>query len=607
LIERPSAFVIHPEGDHNGYIVLATRLLDRSRAQSVPDGQFEPRTQVWFYPLTVESARDIRHQFQGQYLREAPSFKTLADQAITRIELPPEIDPSSTPIPFTKTDPWKHQLEAFWFCVPKPASLLDMWMGTGKSKVVGDIIANRVGKRHLILCPKSVVNVWPNQLKTHAAQDFEIVAIKDGSVAAKAAHIEEMLKWCDENDKPIVVILGYESSIRPPLGPQYDERNRLKYPGLLLSTQWDTIILDESHRIKSPSGKTSRMCRHLRTRGKNRLCLTGTPMPHSPLDIWAQFAFLDPTIFGDSFVKFRSQFALLGGWQNKQVLKWIRQDVLAEMMSKITFHAGADVLDLPPVQDIYRTCDLSQKARILYRKLEEEFFAELDAFTGQKNREDDDSGNRVTIQNVLVKLLRCQQVTSGYVRDDSGRDVVVDTGKREILKDILEDIPSVFSESLGKSVREPVAVFCRFRHDLDVVQAVCKELNLRVKELSGQQNDLTEDSKYPDGCDVLAVQIQSGGVGIDLTKAAYCVYYSKDRSLGNYDQSRARTHRPGQTRPVVYYHIQAASTIDQTIDIALQQRRDVIEVVQSQLSNRATGKIAPPSLPKIEEEPEYAF
>jgi SNF2 family DNA or RNA helicase len=56
------------------------------------------------------------------------------------------------------------------------------------------------------------------------------------------------------------------------------------------------------------------------------------------------------------------------------------------------------------------------------------------------------------------------------------------------------------------------------------------------------------------GAQVLAVQTQAGGVGADFTRARYSIYYSLSFSLGEYDQSLSRTHRPGQTWPVTHIH-----------------------------------------------------
>ena len=71
---------------------------------------------------------------------------------------------------------------------------------------------------------------------------------------------------------------------------------------------------------------------------------------------------------------------------------------------------------------------------------------------------------------------------------------------------------------------------------------------------------------------MLAVQIQAGGLGLDLTAARYCVYYS----LGDYLQSIARLHRPGQKGLVDYIHLVAAASIDEIIVDALEAKEDVI-------------------------------
>jgi SNF2 family DNA or RNA helicase len=53
--------------------------------------------------------------------------------------------------------------------------------------------------------------------------------------------------------------------------------------------------------------------------------------------------------------------------------------------------------------------------------------------------------------------------------------------------------------------------------------------------------------------------------------------------MGNYDQSRARVHRPGQTRPVTYVHLVAERSIDEDILTALEKRSDMVESVMNGL------------------------
>jgi SNF2 family DNA or RNA helicase len=140
-----------------------------------------------------------------------------------------------------------------------------------------------------------------------------------------------------------------------------------------------------------------------------------------------------------------------------------------------------------------------------------------------------------------------------------------------LLRDVFEDI----------APDEPVVVFCRFHKDLEAVSRVADETGRRCLELSGRIDDL---KRWQAGeAPVLAVQIDSGGVGIDLTRARYSIYYSLGFSLGSYEQSLARIHRPGQTRPVEYIHLLAEGTVDGKVMAALTQRANVVNAVLEQI------------------------
>src|SRR5690606_19864737 len=76
------------------------------------------------------------------------------------------------------------------------------------------------------------------------------------------------------------------------------------------------IIADESHRIKTPGAQQSKAMGRLGQVAAYRLMLTGTPVTQNPLDIWSQYQFLDPSIFGRSFYAFRNRYAIMGGYNH---------------------------------------------------------------------------------------------------------------------------------------------------------------------------------------------------------------------------------------------------------------------------------------------------
>lgn len=441
------------------------------------------------------------------------------------------------PDPPSKMPSWNHQKQAFHFLLHLPAGGLFMDMGTGKTKVAIDLLFAKGFRRVLIICPKAVIDVWPTEFEKYANKPYRMVPIK-GSALQKVLYLEQGLKL---NDGVMTVfVVNYESAWRNTIF------------GILEKGGFDCILLDESHRIKAAGSRISIACYALGKKIPNRLCLTGTPMPDNPLDVYGQYRFLDPTIFGTNFDRFKKRYAKMSEFNQYEVEAYINQDELAEKMHEIAFRVKADdVLDLPPAHHIIRYCELSQSARKLYSQFKKEMVADVD-------------GRELTAQLPITKLLRLEQLTGGNVTLDDGTSAIVDESKRELFADLLGDLPK----------REPVVVFCRFQHDVDTVVAVAKASGRSVGLLNGLSNHLKEwqAAKY----DVLVVQIKSGGAGVDLTRARYAFYYSVGHSLGDYEQSLARLHRSGQTRPVTYYHLLAKRTVDEGIYAALSDKRDVV-------------------------------
>lgn len=524
----------------------------------LPGRAWDAKAKVWTVPATASGAVACMTLFTPNLCSTDPEFEALIEKARTRVRVAEHKTAGELPdIPSTATPAWLHQKQAYWFGEQLDALGLFMDMGTGKSKVVVDLVVNRGHLRTLILAPRAVVNVWPKQFRIHGGRAVKVVAPRVSTpsgastpVPDRAEEIARALQYT-KPDQPLVCVVNYESSWRQPMDK------------VLLDQQWDLIVLDESHRIKKPGGKTSMYCGKLGRRATHRAILTGTPMPHSPLDVYSQYRFLDPGVFGTSFATFRTRYALMGGYGGHEILGYQRQEELAEKMYSIGFRVMAtDVLNLiPPIHE-ERTCVLEPKARKVYHDLYDDLVADV-------------GNGQITPANALVKLLRLQQVTSGAlpVEDpDTGEEeiVVVSEAKKELLADVLEDFAPT----------EPVVVFCRFKHELKFIAEVAEKQGRRYGELSGSRKDgLTDDSTMRDDIDVLGVQIQSGGVGIDLTRARYVVYLSTGFGLGDYEQSLARVQRPGQERQVVYYHLHCEDTIDEGVAQALANRKSVVEFV----------------------------
>src|SRR5690606_4111181 len=131
------------------------------------------------------------------------------------------------------------------------------------------------------------------------------------------------------------------------------------------------IIADESHRIKTPSAQQSKAMRRLGKLAAYRLLLTGTPVTQNPLDIWSQYAVLDEGIFGRSFYAFRNRYAIMGGYNNHQVVGYKNLDELVEKAHRIAFRiTRSECLDLPPEVYTDIPVQLSPRTRAIYREIE---------------------------------------------------------------------------------------------------------------------------------------------------------------------------------------------------------------------------------------------
>lgn len=445
---------------------------------------------------------------------------------------------------------WRHQRDAVNFALSRSGTYWHMGMGTGKSRCAIELAKAKGSRRVLIVCPLSVVQAWAKQFSMYAPGQFTVVTLNKGTVASKASQAKDALRLSSASLSPVAVVVNYESARLGDLAK------------MIKSTDWDLLVMDEVHRIKSPGGATSRFISQVAQNVPLRVGLSGTPMPHSPLDVYAQARAIDPYVFGWSFVAFRKRYALMGGFGGKQVIGYQRQEDLAQKLGTFTFQCDRGVLDLPDAIHEVREVEMSPKARKVYAQLDQEF----QAWVGE---------GEVTAANAMVKLLRLQQVTSGRVQVDHGTHEsleVVDDSKLKALVDLFEDLP----------MDEPVVVFGRFRSDLQTAHEAAAKTGRKSLELSGNRREL---ERWQAGeAPVLAVQIQSGGTGVDLTRAAYCVYLSTGFSLGDYEQSLARVHRPGQDRTVFYYHIVAKGTVDEKVYAALRARKKVVEAILDEVT-----------------------
>ena len=440
-------------------------------------------------------------------------------------------------------------------------------MGCGKTltamAAMGRLYEDGDIERVLIVAPASVCSVWKKDMERFA--DFPyLLRVLLGERKKREQMLESLVRYDTDTKmfgigkKLLVAVINYESAWR-----METELTAFK-PQL--------IICDESQRIKSRTAQQSKALHRLGKYAKYRMILSGTPVQNSPLDMYSQFLFLKPDVFGTRWKPFEAHYAVLGtiyapGGRAVSKVQGYRN--LDELTAKVYGHAHrvtkAEALDLPDKTFESRYVELAPPEARAYREMQKESLVWL----GETDV--------VTAPIVLTRMLRLQQITGGFLADSEGEAVQLGTSKLDALRDIIEDAVIDGGEKL--------VVFARFVPEVKSILALCEKMKVPAVGLWGevptvQRGDLVERFQTDPDCKVFVAQIDTAGTGITLHAAHLAVFYSVNFNYATYQQATDRIHRIGMgDAPCHYIHLVAEGTIDEHVLEALEQKRDLADVV----------------------------
>lgn len=431
-------------------------------------------------------------------------------------------------------------------------------MGCGKTLTAIAIAGAgyQMGKveRLLIVAPTSVVAVWPKELQEYAKFKYTCKTLL-GEKKQRIKQIDDLLKFPFKALK--VAVINYESTWRPEILEKLKEFDA------------DMVIADESQRIKTYDAAQSKAMHELGDQARYKLILSGTPVQTAAIDIWSQYRFLDKTVFGDNFFKFRGRYAIMGGYGNKKIVGYKDLEGLIKKEHSIAFRVTKDeALDLPEQTFETRKIQFSQKEKSLYERIKKDSYAELDG------------GGHITATTVLTRLLRLQQLAGGFlVQDDAQKPQLVSRAKLDALGDIIED----YVIGSGKKL----VIFARFIAEVKAIMELAdKVLPKELKQVAiygdikkEDRGDIVKQFQEDPKTVLFIGQIDTAGTGITLTAADTCVYYSKNFNYATYSQSLSRIHRIGQRNCCTYIDLEIEGTIDELISKALSRKEDMAKTV----------------------------
>ena len=477
--------------------------------------------------------------------------------------VPPEvhelIERKTRPVPVSidgypfKTASWRHQKRGSELCLTFKRFSLFHEMGAGKSKTALDAIGwlfwKGLARRALIVCPLSVYTEWPRQVDLHAAFG-RLVILRDVKKAKK--FLTEEMPLITE---PLIVLVNYE---------------KVRSLQRELIGQFDIVVCDESTKVKNHRAIRTKALAEVAKEAAYVFLMTGTPVSKNLVDVFGEFSVMDPFWFGKNFWFFRQRYCVMGGWMQHQIVGYQRESELRKIIDTASDRVlKKDVLpDLPPKVYAERSVVMDPAQKRLYEETRKKFWIELQQGT-------------LDIKNAASRIVKLQEIADGFVITSEDEIHHVSDTKIDGLMEAIEEVEEM----------QRVVVWCRFRHDIESIKKRLEEdhPDRDIFILHGDTKDrkkVIEDFRNRAGS-VFHVQIQTGGMGIDLTCSHTVFFFSNVFEYALREQAEDLFHRPAQTNAVTYVDIVTEDTVDRKIQRVLLSKKSLSEWV---MENR--GKLA---------------
>jgi hypothetical protein len=503
--------------------------------------------------------------------------------------------------------PYAHQVDGVRLLVENAYAGLFDEMGAGKTKQTIDaahvLFERGVIDRVLVLAPATVRPVWFD------SEFGELAKHLWGGVPSKVTEYHARCRtWHWFIDDPLDRLTKKVRHLEWMVTNYEFLRQTSRLTALLPFVNERTLlVIDEGSAVSNARAKQTLAVARLRARCGRVVILNGTPISNSPGDMFSQGNLMHPSILETKYLtQFRARYALMGGFKNKQVVRWVNlEDLQRRFTPFVVRRLKKDCLDLPErLPPVTMSVALTPESWERYKEMRDELIVWLDEQTV------------ATAPQAVVKVLRLSQLTSGFLgglshevneeeehaqqtlldavdrygftADEVGRELT-HAPVREVSREKLDFLLAWLDERLEADPTFKLIVWSRFRPEQErLVRALAEDGRLTLGEVRGGQSReerahalrLGDPRTTVPGAAVLAGITSAGAMGLNLTAFSAMMYTSNSYSLFHRLQSTERIDRPGQTRSTSYFDLVATGpkgqkTIDHAILRAIYHKHDV--------------------------------
>lgn len=315
--------------------------------------------------------------------------------------------------------------------------------------------------------------------------------------------------------------------------------------------RFDEVAIDESEFFKHYSSQRSRAMLKIVKHFKYRTCMTATPNDNTIVDVWHQVLLLDDgKRLGKLFFPFRNSVATpVQVGHNANMVEWRDKDGAEEavfgLLSDIVIrHRLDDCADIPENHQYPLAYEMSTAQKRAYMQMESTKLLDMGKMGG------------ITAINAAAVATKLLQVASGAVYSAPDKYVVVDTGRYELILDLVQQR------------KHPLVLFLwKHQRDLLVAEAEKRGLNFCVFDGDTSDNDRLEYvQNYQRGVyDVMFAHPRTVGHGQTLTRGTSTIWASPTHLAAQFIQASSRQRRIGQTEKTETVVIIAEGTADEWV------------------------------------------
>lgn len=473
-----------------------------------------------------------------------------------------------------KTEPRPYQRLIVEKTAEMPVLALFLKQGLGKSKVTLDTATALYNQKKIdcliVISKTSVVENWLlEEIPVHLAaphQAYLYNARRKDKIPPPARMPQGIMK----------VILMNDGCARTQHGYAFLQAVTKQFQCLL--------AVDESTIIKNPTATITKRLLKLADKAPYKRILCGEPAPQGPTDYFSQYKFLDSRILNvGTFTAYKAMFCEQEPiWVNGRCIQkptgnftMIGKQLFEDTVKPYTIRLRKeDVLtDLPEKQYIVRKFILPSDVQKMYDKLADDFMTELVIADG---------AGTLTATLAISRATRLHQLVCGYAPNDDGELFTFDSGKYDVLRDILDERPEGTKTLIWAHYRQSIDnLFDRLNKDYGPGSAVRLYGGLSENERKQVLEDFRRNPKNK----FLIANPATAGWGLTLTEADTAIYYANSYNWEHRDQSEDRIHRIGQlSDSVTYYDLVASGTVDERILEVLSRKGDFSKSVMTNYS-----------------------